>query len=375
MQKLHLPARPIFRAPMLDLTNQQNSFEALKLPNVSMTTRAYTTLDSFEAPMCPHYNKIKASSCKYSNCVDCGAYISNDGLSTLREENKKCNLEISPSILIENMIKKQHFNRNLTSELGSPEIMVRKKIVDWLCEIGESFHISSEFIHKAICYLDVIMAENTIADNDMQPLGVVCLLVACKMGEKDRQVDEIKAFLQSKLNIPAGHIRKYEMQVLSLLNFDLQCVTPMDFLQIFLFQGVIFKNEHLTNGKITHQKLAITIRQYAEFFADMVLQEYKMTWTINSQHLACGIILAARKMLKLEKGWNNELTIMTGLKYEEIYEIAEEILKIYSKLFGKTGPIMKKEDKENIIPKTSRIAVGQNSRNNSNLPYSAIRYV
>ncbi len=396
MQKYHhAPAhiRPIFRAPMLDISNIQPvlslqqpgaTFEALKLPSAPMTARAaFATVDSFDFGQCPHHHKLKAITGKYSNCTECGAFISNEGSYAVREESKKSRVEISPSILLENMVRKQHINRKYTPELQVKEIASRKKLVDWLCEVGESAHVSAEYIHKAVVYLDVIMAENTIAESDLQSLGIVCLLLAAKTGEKDHQVSQVRTLFQHKMKIEKSEIRKYEMQVLSLLNWDLQCVTAMDFLQIFTHQGILFNGDRTHLGKPASQKLALTLHQYAEFFADMCLQEYKILLAADPLYLAAGIIGAARKMLKLEKVWSPELFSMTSVRFEEISALVDEILKTYNKMFGKPQRIVV-GNKENLAPKTARLgynsntipattvvafSVGGNSRNNFGLPF------
>lgn len=293
----------------------------------------------------------------------------------VREESKKGRIDISPSILFDKMLEKQEINRKCATHLDNKEVLIRKKTVDWLCETGESLHITSESIHKAVVYLDVIMSENTIVESDLQPLGLVCLLIAAKMSEKDRPVAQIKSLLMKQMSILPTQIRRYEMQVLSLLRWDLQCVTPMDFVQFFVQQGILFTNDRVlssTGPKLPSSKLALTARQYAEFFADMCLQEYAFLST-TSLHLAASVLAAARKMLKTENIWSPQLAMMTGVQYTEISKTVEQIFKIYNKLFAKGKLGSMKTDKENCPSKTGRL--GSKSRNDSGLTHGAIRYV
>lgn len=270
------------------------------------------------------------------------------------------------------MIQNQHFNRKPANPLGEAEILIRRNLVDWLCSVGESVKVSPQCIHKAVVFLDVIMAENTIAESDLQPLGLVCLLLAGKLTEKDRQVGEIMSLLQKKINSHGNHLRKYEMQVLTLLHYDLQCVTPMDFLQFFASQGILFSNDKIFSSsgyKFPNGKIASSLRQFMDFFADMCLQEYSFL-SIDSYHLAAAIIAASRKALKVENLWTTELVLLTGLQYSEIVVAVEQIFKHYHTIFP-TSNISRKEDVAS--PKTARLS--NQSRNANGLTCGTIRYV
>ena len=86
MQRQNAHARQTVRAPMLDLTNmQQMTFDNIKLamgpPSGKagfqpMTTRAYTTMDCFDAPKCSHSVKLRSNNPKFAHCVECGAFVS-----------------------------------------------------------------------------------------------------------------------------------------------------------------------------------------------------------------------------------------------------------------------------------------------------------
>jgi hypothetical protein len=272
------------------------------------------------------------------------------------------------------MTQNQHFNRNIASKLAPREIQTRKNIIDWLCSVGEQLQISSNCIHKSIVYIDVIMAENNIAEHDLQPLALVCLLIAGKLIEKDCMVMKIVGLLQKRMNVTGIQIRKYEMQVLSLLHYDPQCVTPVDFLQFFASQGLLFSNDKVLTAsgfKLPNEKIASSLRKYTEFFADMCLQEYSFL-AIDSLHLSAAIIAASRKALKIEKVWTNELCLMTSFKYGEISMAVDQIFTSYNKMFPSTKT-KRKDNIENIAPQSSRLM--NQSRNGCNHPRGSTRYV
>jgi hypothetical protein len=279
-------------------------------------------------------------------------------VASVREECQLKRLDVSPGILLAKMVEAQNANRKHPNTLQRNEIATRRKLVDWLCELGESVHLSPEGIHKAATFLDVILAENTVAEAHLQPLGIVCLLLAGKLIEKDRQVERIKTLLQTKLGIERRQIRKYEVQVLSLLKWDLQCVTAIDFAQFFASQGILFANDQILTSsgcKPPTPKVAESLRQFVEFFADMCLQEYAFV-SIPPLELAAAIIAAARKALKLVHIWSHELVLLTGLSYETIVDRVELIFKCYNKLFTRSKTRLQMRDtKENIEPNNTRV--------------------
>eukprot|EP00826_Nyctotherus_ovalis_P021656 TRINITY_DN1702_c0_g4_i2.p1 TRINITY_DN1702_c0_g4~~TRINITY_DN1702_c0_g4_i2.p1 ORF type:complete len:392 (-),score=49.52 TRINITY_DN1702_c0_g4_i2:137-1267(-) len=339
--------------PLVDLTNiypLQNGLANLKH---SATLAIPKSCSAAKFMQCPHFNKIKSDG--YSNCTDCGAFISRNGVAAIKEEGRKGKIEYEMSAYVKNMIAKQDINRKYTSVLTHQEISTRKKLVDWLCELGESVHISLEYIHKAIVYLDVIMDENTIEEADLEPLGIVCLLLAAKMGEKDEQVLRLQKAFQQRIHVSRREIRKYEMQVLALLKWDLQCTTPMDFIQLFSYEGLILENDKVDH-KASTKKTIVMLRQYVEFLADMCLQEYEML-KVTSVRSAAGIISTARRILKFENAWSEELAAMTGVSYEEVVPIADCIFKTYMRLFGK------KREAKNVDIADSKLAGVYRSNN------------
>ena len=294
----------------------------------------------------------------------------------MREECKKKRLDVSPSILLAKMIEAQDANRKHANTLQRNEILTRRKLVDWLYDLGESANLSTEGIHKAVVYLDVIMAENTVAEAHLQPLGIVCLLLAGKLIEKDRQVERVKTLLQNKLGIQRTQIRKYEMQVLSLLRWDLQCVTPIDFALFFASQGILFANDQILTSsgcKPPTFKIAASLWQFVEFFADLCLQEYGFA-SVQPLHMAAAIIAAARKSLKVVNIWSEELVLLTGLPYEAIVEWVELIFKCYNKLFARSKTRMEcRQTKENVEPATMR--GGSKTRNTKAFHSGIMKFV
>jgi hypothetical protein len=216
------------------------------------------------------------------------------------------------------MKEKQNINRKRRVEITEEEINSRRKLVDWMCEIGDSIKLSPECIHKAVVYMDVITSENVVAEEHAQPVAIICMLIASKLIAKDCDIEHVISLFKRKMNNPGVEIMKYEMQVMTLLHWDMQCVTPMDFVQVFVSQGVLFSNDTVLNTTgMVGEQIARSLRQYSEFFADLCLQEHGLLH-IESLHMAAAIIAASRKALKLTREWCRELEALTTLAYQDI---------------------------------------------------------
>ncbi len=265
------------------------------------------------------------------------------------------------------MKEKQGVNRGRRCGLSEPEAESRRKLVDWMCEVGDTIKLTSECIHKAVAYMDVILSQNTVADEHVQAVSIICMLIAGKLVEKDSAIERVAALFKRKMANPRVEIMKYEVQILSLLHWDMQCVTPIEFVKFFVSQGIVFSSD-LPQPGIPPEQLARSARQYAEFFADLCLQESGMQ-QIDSLHLAGAIIAASRRSLRLPAIWPRELELLTTLPYPEIechlnvitrYTLDTIRHRHYEKLFpqAQAQPTIRtralERSKENMAPRTAR---------------------
>ena len=273
------------------------------------------------------------------------------------EDGKKCGNDISPALMLSKMVAKQGINK---PRYMPSKFMSRKPTIDWMCETAETIGISPDSIHKSAVYFDLIFSENTIEESEMQTVGLMCMLISAKLGEADPEVDRIKALFKNRLGIRGYQLMKKETYVLTLLHWELQCVTVMDFIGLFVAQGVVFTNDKImkstARSKTPSPKVASAVRKYAEFFADMCLQRPSLL-SMETLYLAAGIIALSRKQMKLAEVWNKELSMMTGVQFAQVEGCMERIEKCYLRMFPKTVKVTW-EEKENCVmaAKTARVS-------------------
>jgi len=232
------------------------------------------------------------------------------------------------------MKEKRLINAIYNPQLTNEEIINRKKLIDWMCDMGDTLKVSAETIHKAVAYFDHIICENNLKEKELRSIALVCILLAGKLTERDPKITHIASLFRKNMENSKINIRQYEAQIMDHLNWDLQRITAMEFINFFISQGIAFTSDSV-NSSLPNEQTAKSLRQYAEFFTDMCLQEYEFI-SADSLLLASGIIAAARKMLKFKDVWRKELEILTTVKTKEAEDYAHIILSRYDKLFPRT---------------------------------------
>mgnify|MGYP003879797029 FL=1 len=140
---------------------------------------------------------------------------------------------------------------------------------------------------------------------------------------------------------PMELLEKTELMILEVLDWKLRSVTPPQFLELFLAKGVVFSTDSSLIRAIDG-KLLRYIRKYAEFFADLALQEYSFN-RFDSHTVACACIAASRKFVGLRPSWNDQLTELTTATWEQISTCFSEILQVYQNTFPESAEKNKKQ--------------------------------
>eukprot|EP00826_Nyctotherus_ovalis_P001881 TRINITY_DN10346_c0_g1_i1.p1 TRINITY_DN10346_c0_g1~~TRINITY_DN10346_c0_g1_i1.p1 ORF type:complete len:260 (+),score=79.21 TRINITY_DN10346_c0_g1_i1:1092-1871(+) len=259
------------------------------------------------------------------------------------------------------MKEKRLANAISNLRLTSREVSNRKSLVDWMCDVGDNLEVSAEAIHKAVFYFDRIACDNHLKENELKSIALICILLAAKLTESDSTVNNVASLFRKIIGSYKLSIMQYEAQIMQQLNWDLQHITAMEFIKFFASQGIVFSADVVNSGAPS-EKAVKSLRQYAEFFADLCLQESEFIGS-DSLVLAAGIIAAARKMLKFKKVWNKELEELVTVKREDAEICAEVILKKYETLFPKSN-----------LKETSRGAYSS-LRSSATTQYSIKRYI
>ena len=129
-------------------------------------------------------------------------------------------------------------------------------------------------------------------------LSGVILITTAKFQEKE--VPKLSILTKYLPECTNGTFKKLETEILKLLNWKLNIITPMHFVEIYTEIGVLFYYDCGYKSNLLER-----FKKYCEFFIDLCMQEHQfLNYYIES--IALGCIAASRKVLGLIP-WPEEL--------------------------------------------------------------------
>jgi len=212
-------------------------------------------------------------------------------------------------------------------------VRYRRIVVDWMTEVGNECDLQPMTTHMAVNYLDRILGQTTVHKTRLQLVSLVCILVAAKHDEEPDYVPTIE-----KLNGCTNYayspelIKEMEILVLKCLDWHLNVVIPLHFLNLFNYCNIVFDNDDIDGGKPHTEAIILYTQKYAYFFADLCLQEYTFQQYPPSL-LVAGILAAARRAVRIEPVWNANLKVMTGYGAREVHACCKHIYSHYEASF------------------------------------------
>lgn len=127
-------------------------------------------------------------------------------------------------------------------------------------------------------------------------------------------------------------LEKTEILICETLEWNLRSVTPIQFLELFFMRGVVFSKDRSALHVIDDDRFLRKIRKYAEFFADLALQEYAFN-RYDPHLIACACIVASRKVLAVVPIWNRHLSEITATTWPVIEDCFVELMQVYENIF------------------------------------------
>ncbi|KII67069.1 G1/S-specific cyclin-E1 [Thelohanellus kitauei] len=161
--------------------------------------------------------------------------------------NLSCAADTSDSYdLLDGMIKKESVYQrdpNCFMKQSHVNAKMRSVLIDWMKEVCDAFQHNLETLYLAVDYLDRYLSSvKDVPVHSFQTIGTTCLFIASKL-------NEIHPFsIESFSNVTDGastvaEILLHEAHILLKINWHLQPVTPISWLQLFL-QLFHSQNDH-----------------------------------------------------------------------------------------------------------------------------------
>ena len=151
---------------------------------------------------------------------------------------------------------------------------MRKIVTDWMLEVCEDQQCQPEVFFLAVNYLDRFLSLVNIKKSQFQLLASVCILLASKFSQVVPITSE-QLVIYTDNSVSVDDIRKWEIFVLEVLQWDLSAASVHSFLQIFFSR---YNLDHKTRLQVQHH-------------ATVAVTEYKFLLARDS--LIAGAALAA----------------------------------------------------------------------------------
>ncbi|XP_072181939.1 uncharacterized protein [Diadema setosum] len=155
----------------------------------------------------------------------------------------------------------------------------RRVLVDWLIDVQNHLCLGQETLHLSVALLDAFLWKRPVSLNDLQLLGVTCLLVACKYEEIYLpDVDTLCALCANAYK--PRQILTMERRILRVFRFDLFYPTATGFLNLFLVLTEMQDDE-----KIVH---------VCNYLLDLALVDFELQRAPPSKRAAAALFVALR---------------------------------------------------------------------------------
>jgi hypothetical protein len=209
----------------------------------------------------------------------------------------------------------------------------RRIIVDWMCEVGEEYKLSPLTIHCAVRYLDRVLSTLDVAKNRLQLVAMSCILIGAKFEEAEEVIPTLAELNECSNNAyTVDALKEMEVSVLRHLNWCLSLITPIHFLHFYQARGIVFINDLFEGGPSNRKSALKYVKKYADFFAELCLQEYAFQQYLPSI-MAAAVIAAARRAVKIDPIWNAELEGLTMYNERSIYKAYKHLYTYYTESF------------------------------------------
>lgn len=258
--------------------------------------------------------------------------------------------------IVENLLKAEalkspscNYMKDVQTEI-TPEM--RSILVDWLVEVAQEYKLVSETLYLCISYVDRYLSCAPVERNNLQLVGVTCMLLASKYEEiYPPQVEEFCFITENTYT--RKEILSAEREILAALKFELTAPTIRAFLRRFVKAAAASYP-----GGTPDSRLDVL----SSYLAELSLLDYEALQFLPSEIAASAVLLAQYSLSNAP--WNATLQHYTTYSASEIRSCVMFLHGIYLRARANSLPaICDKYDS----PKYSCI-----SRSNppANLPFS-----
>ncbi|CAH8258455.1 unnamed protein product [Arabidopsis lyrata] len=193
---------------------------------------------------------------------------------------------------------------------------MRSILIDWLVEVAEEYRLSPETLYLAVNYVDRYLTGNAINKQNLQLLGVACMMIAAKYEEVC--VPQVEDFCYITDNTYLrNELLEMESSVLNYLKFELTTPTAKCFLRRFL---------RAAQGR--KEVPSLLSECLACYLTELSLLDYAMLRYAPSLVAASAVFLAQYILHPSRKPWNATLEHYTSYRAKHMEACVKNLLQL-----------------------------------------------
>lgn len=198
----------------------------------------------------------------------------------------------------------------------------RKDMLEYLESLIKFFNYNDAVFYFAVSILDKVLKMTDVLKFDLTLIA--SLLIAIKWAQNDCSVPQLSQFSSSEgaEYFNSQELKKYESNILMLLDYDLMIYTPYDYLEFFLMNG-IFSEQEMNRNRLDIENVSDYARGLLrKFIFDQRYVDFQ------SFEIACSVVTCTRANFEIEEKWPSFLEELYCIKLSN-FMICNVVLKRY----------------------------------------------
>lgn len=212
---------------------------------------------------------------------------------------------------------------------SSPQLAVRRYLVDWLAIIFEKIGSSYGILHLSVALMDYFMDNHDIPEPQLHLVALTCFLLAAKFDEIENRIptiEQLNSFVHNSFDRSEFHAM--ELLLLDHFSWNVDLPTSASFVDMFLVHSVLNDDNHSGRPLNNCAKARVYVKKYVHYFLEISLQDHKFL-SFKPSVVTAAAVAAARSCLHLTPTWKPALAELIQYEYFEICECVDLMLKAH----------------------------------------------
>ncbi|OIW02453.1 hypothetical protein TanjilG_05046 [Lupinus angustifolius] len=192
-------------------------------------------------------------------------------------------------------------------------ISMRAILLDWLVEVAEEYRLVPETLYLTVNYIDRYLSGNAVNRQQLQLLGVACMMIASKYEEICAPQVEEFCFITDNTYVKE-EVLQMESAILNYLKFEMTASTTHCFLRRFI-----------RAAQDVNEVPSLQMECLTNYIAELSLLEYSMLCYAPSLIAASAIFLAKFILFPSKKPWNSNLLHYTQYRPSDLCRCVKDL--------------------------------------------------